>query len=131
MPLHGSIGIALTVGFLAGCSNQAGSQAEPDPCIAGAVLDLTGLNEARRVEVANQFAGTVARDSSRSLGGVAVQSDRVYFQFRKQCDRKQELVVAILQRMAEADPDFPKYVLIEDPIAPSPNTMDLNGEATR
>jgi hypothetical protein len=65
------------------------------------------------------------------LGGVAVQSDRVYFQFRKQCDRKQELVVAILQRMAEADPAFPKYVLIEDPIAPSPNTIDLNGESTR
>jgi hypothetical protein len=92
---------------------------------------MAGLSESRRIELANAFAGTATRDSTRSLGGVAVRSNRVYFQFRNRCNRKAAVVEGILRRMARVDPDFQKYSLIAKPIAPSPETIDLNRVSTR
>lgn len=125
-----TLAAALLVLSTAACDEVRDAQTSGDPCIAGVVLDLAGRSEGQKIDIRSQFVGSVRRDPTNSLAGVAVRSDHVYFQFRNHCDRKEAVVDDLLAQMVKANATFPKYSRINTPISPSPATIDLGGVST-
>jgi hypothetical protein len=113
----------------------AAAAAEQKPtrseCIIGFRLDWSQVKD----ELAsNNAMGSPTGDKRiEALAGMmkSLDGERLYLQFRSDCDRKLEMALRVIDLWRSEGIDLPKFERILDPIMPSTRTIDLRGPAWR
>src|SRR5579862_812253 len=97
-------------------------------CIVGYSLDWSKVKNQH--DARNSLAIEPTGDNRISaLAGMILSDggDRIYFQFRKDCEKKQALAESLISFWRKSGVDLPTFKRIDDPISPSVNTIDLRG----
>lgn len=100
-------------------------------CIGGAeLLWAEKENKLARVTVLNQIADVYPLTLHYPRVGSSIhhESNRIYIAFTKGCAIKDQMMNQIMMIYQKNIPGFPHYRIIEGPIEPSPQTIQVYGE---
>ena len=117
----------------ASASGYAESRPARSECIVGFSLDWSKV-KADRHEVRNSlYIGPEGRQRIVALAATAINRDgtRLYLQFRRDCEKKQEMAAEVMRFWRSKGLDLPTFERINEPIAPSPDTIEVWGPSWR
>jgi hypothetical protein len=99
-------------------------------CIIGFNLDWSDVR-ANRSDVRNALDRPFGQNRIEALAAMFISRDglRLYLQFAHNCHEKQQMANALIAFWRSQGLDLPRFVRIEDPIVPSPSTIDVRGPA--
>jgi hypothetical protein len=102
-------------------------------CIIGFRLDWSQV-KADRHEVHNALSlgpEGMQKIEARPAIKQSLDGTRLYFQFERNCETKQDLAAGAIAFWRSKGLDLPRFERIEEPIVPSPETIEVWGPAWR
>lgn len=97
-------------------------------CIIGFNLDWSDVRADRR-DIANSIAEVNRTQRIDTLAALrfAPHQSVLYLMFKNDCEKKEEMASAQIEIWRENGLDLPAFEQINDPIIPSPRTIDVTG----
>lgn len=97
-------------------------------CIAGAELLWTG-KEIDRVQILNKIGDLFAITRDYPVGGQGIRErERIYIIFTKNCANKNQMMAHIMTMYKQNISNFPEFKILEGPIEPSTDTVQVYGD---
>lgn len=118
-------GLAALILALSSSSDTRPTRAE---CIAGAELLWSG-KEGDRVPILNEIGAVFGLVLDYPVAANRLQQqERMYVIFTRDCENKGQMMDEIMAIFRQNIVGFPPHQIIEGPIEPSPNTIDVYGD---
>ncbi len=122
--------IVLLVASLFAVAAYADQLPSRSACIVGFTMDWSGV-KADPHAVRNAFTATPNWTRPiKSLTGMTIpDASHIYFQFSRDCDKKEMLARGLIAIWRNMGIDVPRFDRIPDPVIPSTDTIDIRGDA--
>jgi hypothetical protein len=109
---------------------SADSRPTRSECIIGFRLDWSQVKSDHH-EMRNSLGREVRWITTRPAMTISLDGTRLYLQFRRYCERKDALAAEVIAFWRSKGLDLPRFERITEPIAPSPDTIDVRGSSWR
>jgi hypothetical protein len=112
---------------------HADSRPTRSECIVGFRLDWSSV-KADRHDVRNSLRmepQLLQRIEAFAASTINPDGTRMYLQFKRDCDKKQDLAAQVIAFWQSKSMDLPRFERIDEPIVPSLDTIEATGPSWR